>query len=280
MDFGTVAIVGVGLIGGSLGLALRAAGLASRVVGVGRRQSSLDEALERGAVDQATLDLAGGVAEADVVVFGTPVDLTAELMGEVLAACRAGAVVTDVGSTKRRIVERACSVGASGAVFVGGHPLAGAERRGVAAARADLFDGCTCILTPTDTTPTAAVQRVSRLWQAVGAGVVLLDAAEHDRALAAVSHLPHLAAAAVVNTVAEPHRQFAASGFADATRIALGDPRLWTAIFQHNRDGLLATLSELEHELSRFRKAIDKDDAQAIEALLQQAKRIRDAMAS
>ena len=280
MGFGTVAVVGVGLIGGSLGMALRRRGLADRVVGVGYRQCTLDHALERGAVDDTTLDLEAGVAEADVVVLGTPVDLTVALLRRAASACRPSAVLTDVGSAKERIVREAAEALGARPAFVGAHPLAGLEQRGVGAARAELFDGCICVVTPTDATPADAVDRVSRLWRAVGAEVLTVDAAEHDRALAAVSHLPHLVAAAVINAVSEAHRRFAASGFADTTRIASGDTRLWTAIFQHNRDGLLGALDALERELARFREAVEQDDAQAVEALLRQAKRIRDAMAN
>ena len=280
MDFGTVAIVGVGLIGGSVGLALRVRRLASKVVGIGYRRTSLDKALQRGAVDEATTDLAAGVAEADLVLLGTPVDRTVELVGRVRAVCRPAAVLTDVGSTKRLIVDEIDALEPAGAAFVGGHPLAGLEERGVDAARDDLFDGRTCVLTPTVRTPRAATTRVTRFWEALGTRVVTMDAAEHDLAVAAVSHMPHLVAAAVVRAVGESHRPLAATGFASTTRIAGGDPSVWLPIFRQNRDGVLAALDAFGAELDRLRRAVGNDDGEELDTLLQDAKRIRDAMAS
>jgi len=277
MGFDTVAIVGVGLIGGSVGMGVRRRKLARRVVGIGYRQASLDRALQAGAVDQITTDLARGVAEAELILFATPVDLTVQMVRLARRSCPPEAVLTDVGGTKARIVEQ---LDADGPVFVGGHPLAGREKRGVEAARENLFEGAACVLTPTGRTPAAALSAVQGLWESLGAEVLRMDADAHDRALAAVSHLPHLVSAALVSAVAEPDRKLAASGFLSATRIAAGDPRVWQAIFRHNREAVLAALATFENELAAFREALSTEDADRMEQLLANAKGIRDAMAS
>ena len=192
-------IVGVGLIGGSLGLALKERGLAEEVVGVGYRDSTLKQAEERGAVDRWTLDMAEGVAEADIVVICTPVGLVAEKAAEALPAMKRGSVLTDVASTKAAITTKVEALLPEGIAFVPAHPMAGSEKRGVENARADLFDGARCILTPTDKTPAGAVAAVRAMWEGVGASVETLDIHEHDRIVAEISHLPHLVAPAIIN---------------------------------------------------------------------------------
>jgi prephenate dehydrogenase len=279
-----VAIVGVGLIGGSIGLALRERGLASEVVGVGRRASSLDKALAHGTIDRGTTNLVDGTAEADWVVVATPV---AGIADAVLSVARtsARATITDAGSTKAAICRelRAQSTRSEpplslGGRFVGSHPLAGDHRTGPEHARADLFVDRTVVVTPEDDTPPGLVERAKEFWESLGAHVELLSPEEHDRALAATSHLPHLVAAALAGATPDEWLRLAATGWADTTRIAAGDAGLWTQIFSQNRAAVLDALRRFEHKLAVLAEAIDQDDPAAINAQLLEARRIRDAL--
>jgi prephenate dehydrogenase len=259
-----VAIVGVGLIGGSIGLALRAGGLSERVVGVGRTMARLREALSLGAIDEATTELARGVAEADAVVVCTPVRQIAADVHETAARGPENLLVTDAGSTKRRIVEAVESNPRSRAVYVGGHPLAGSERQGVAHAQEGLFKSRVCVLTPTTVTPPDRLQRARDFWTALGCRIVELDPGAHDEALAATSHLPHALAAALAAAVPAEALRLAAGAFRDGTRVAAADAALWTAIFLENRAPLLRALDRFENELGRFRQALEARDEAAI----------------
>ena len=281
-----VAIVGVGLIGGSVGLALRERGLAAEVVGVGRRPASLERALARGAIDRATTNLVDGVAEADWVVVATPV---ADVADAVLSAAAASprAAITDAGSTKAAICAAVAAARAPldgdephpvRGRFIGSHPLAGDHRTGPDFARADLLVGRTVVVTPEDATPPGLIERAQQFWESLGATVELLSPEEHDRALAATSHLPHLVAAALAGATPEEWLRLAATGWGDATRIAAGDPGLWTQIFQQNRAGVLDALRRFEHRLAALSEALASDDAAALSTELQEAKRIRDAL--
>ena len=276
--FDRVTIIGVGLIGGSLGLALREKGLARRVVGVGHRQASIDLALEMGAVDEGTLDPVAAVKGSDLVVLATSITLIAELGRKVAPALEKGAVVTDVGSTKSDIVRELESAMPAGVHFVGSHPIAGSEKRGVDAATAGLFRGATCVVTPTKRTDPAAVRAVGGLWAAVGAKVVTLSPEDHDAILARTSHLPHVAAAALVAALQGPDAGFVGTGFRDATRIASGDVAIWCDICLTNRDALLAALDGYAGELSEFRRAVESGDRARLAELLSAAKSRRDGL--
>ena len=197
----SVAIVGVGLIGGSIGLALRRRGIASEVVGIGRNPGSLAEAVRVGAVGRATTDFREGAASADVVVVCTPVDRIAEDVRRVAEVAESDVLITDAGSSKRQIVEAVERQAGCASVFVGAHPIAGSERRGVAHARADLFEGRPCVLTPTAMTPSDRIRRAGRFWEAIGCRVLRMGPAEHDEVLAYTSHLPHALAAALAGSV-------------------------------------------------------------------------------
>lgn len=280
MTIDTLTIVGVGLIGGSIGLAARQRGLASHIVGAGRSQATLDRACALGAIDEGCLDYRVAVQRANLAVFCTPVDCILEQAINAAQACQAGTLLTDAGSTKAAIVAGVESRLPAGVDFVGSHPLAGSEKRGPDFAEADLFENRLTIITPTPRTSPAAVDRVAAFWQALGSRVRVMTPEEHDRALAATSHLPHLLAAALAGTLPSELHALTATGFRDTTRIAAGDPALWTAIFDQNRESLLQALSRVEGQLDRFRQALEGHDVAALTQLLTQAKQVRDALGS
>jgi prephenate dehydrogenase len=276
--FDQVTIIGVGLIGGSLGLALRRGNLARRVVGVGHRQASIDRAIEMGAVDQGTLDPLEGVKGSGLVVLGTAVRLIVEMGQTVAPALAPGAVVTDVGSTKSEIVRRFEELLAAGVSFVGAHPIAGSEKRGIDAARPDLFQKCVCVLTPTDATDPKALRRVSDLWTAVGARVCTLSCEEHDDILARTSHLPHLVAGALVASLTTPDTRFVGPGLRDTTRIAAGDVDVWCDIFLTNRAAVLDALAGFTDRMAELRRAVESGDRAKLADLLAAAKSRRDSL--
>ncbi|HEX5815138.1 MAG TPA: prephenate dehydrogenase/arogenate dehydrogenase family protein [Methylomirabilota bacterium] len=278
-----LAVVGVGLLGGSLALAARAQGLAREIVGVGRDRSRLEAPLRAGAVDRVTTSVAEGVRDADVIVLAATVLANERLLGEVWSAMAPGALVTDVGSTKRGIVSAAERLAAGQPrAFVGSHPMAGSEQSGFGVARADLFRGATVIVTPTEASDPVAVKGVTVLWEALGARVSALDPDTHDRVVAAISHLPHVAAWALVDAVGrfEPGAlAFAARGFKDTTRIAASDPAMWTDILLGNRDAIVASLAAFRRALDDLEGLVTAGDRAGIEALLARMKAQREGLA-
>jgi prephenate dehydrogenase len=276
MKPGTVAIVGVGLIGGSIGLALKQRRLARCVVGIGWRRESLLRARHIGAVDQTTQQLERGVAEADLVVFCTPVTLIVDQVRFVAGQAPAAAILTDCGSTKARIVQQLDATLPASRRFVGGHPLAGSEKRGVEHARPDLFEGRVCVVTRTNRTDSAALEQVRGFWEQLGARVVTLAPEVHDQIVGHTSHLPHLAAAALSLVLPERYHAFTAGGFRDTTRIAASDPELWTGIFLENADRLLEALAAYERHIGEFRTALERRDAVHLKSLWERSKRNRE----
>jgi len=275
-----VAIIGVGLIGASIGLALRQRNLADRVTGIGRRQETLRTARRVGAVTNTTIDIAKGVADAELVIVCTPVGLIVEQVRQAAAHCREGALLTDAGSTKRAIVEALDGTLPRGCRFLGSHPLAGSEKTGPAHAKADLFDGRVAILTPTRNTCAEDFDQLEAFWSGLGSMVVQMSAAEHDQALALTSHLPHAVAAVLATQVPERYFRLAGAGFLDTTRIAAGDPELWTQIFTANRDNVLAGLLAHQQMLQQMIAALRSDDRTRLTELLTTAKNNRDALGS
>ena len=276
MNFRQVSIIGVGLLGGSLGLALKRRRLAATVVGVGHRRSTLEMAAARGAIDRWTLDVAEGVSGSDLVVLATPVSRFGPLMAEAAPALSAGCLVTDVGSTKRAVLEAVLPYLPANCRFVGSHPLTGSEARGIEAARDDLYDGALVLVTPTTAGDEAAVARIEELWRALGGRTRRIDAATHDHLLAQTSHLPHLAASLLVEVLSEEATGLVSTGFLDTTRVASGDPAMWRDIFMTNRDEVLRAVERLEASLAAAKAALEAGDGAAMEALLQRAKRRRD----
>lgn len=274
--WGTVAIVGVGLIGGSVGLALRTRGLAAEVVGIGRNRRSLEHAQQCGAVDRVTTELAEGIARADVVVVCTPVSGIADDVRRVADLTPSDVLVTDAGSTKRRIVESLEGHPRAASVYVGAHPLAGSERTGPEHARADLFEGRVCLLTPSPRTPDAPKQKARAFWKSLGCRVIEMSPLEHDEVLAYTSHLPHAVAAALASAIPADWLPLAAGAYRDGTRVAGADAALWTAIFRENRGPLLKALGTFLDRAAAFKYALMTDDEKAISSWWEEAKHRRD----
>lgn len=280
MSVPRLAIVGVGLIGGSFALALRAAGAVREVVGVGRNAERLEAARALGVIDRAV----GWqeAAQADCVFVAVPVAETGGVLAALAPHLGADTVVTDAGSTKVSVIDAARSaLGSHLPRFVPGHPIAGSERSGAAAARADLFRARTVVLTPIAETAPDAVARVSALWTAAGAAVECLDAGVHDRIFAAVSHLPHVAAFALVDELARRDDaatffRFAASGFRDFTRIAGSSPQMWRDIALANRAALIDELDAYVAALAAVRAAIAAGDGESLLATFSRARRARE----
>lgn len=276
------ALIGVGLLGGSLGLAARQRRLAGEVVGFVRRPASLAECVNTGAVDTATLDLAEAARDADLVVLCTPIGQMGELAARLAPLLPRQAVVTDVGSVKTGVVRELEPVFAAvGVSFVGSHPMAGAEKMGVAHARADLFHGAVCVITPTPASDPAAVEKLASLWYGVGGHFLALSPELHDQLVARSSHLPQALATTLAGYVlseASPREQalLCAGGFRDCTRIASGSPEMWRDIMLVNREPIVAALHEFSDRLNTLRDAIERGDTAAITDWLATGKRLRD----
>jgi len=268
--FERAAIVGVGLIGGSLALAARTTGLIGEAVGLGRSEANLATALARGIVDRVARD-AAGLGRVDLVVLAVPVRSTATVAAALLPHVSAGTVITDVGSVKGEVVEAMEALLPADLPFVGSHPIAGSERAGAAAATPELFRGARCILTPTPRTDAAALRRVRALWEGVGARVEEMTPAAHDRALAWTSHVVHALAYALVRALDAADPTLLARGgpsLREATRIAASPAELWRDIFLANAPALCDTIDAVAGELGRLRDAVAAGDAAALESLL------------
>lgn len=274
-------IVGVGLIGGSFALALRKAGQVRHIVGVGRGQANLREALSRGVIDEIADSAASAVRGADLVLLAAPVGAMPAVLREIAPHLPADCIVTDAGSTKQDVVAAAkAGLADKFKQFVPGHPIAGAENSGVAAARAELFQGRQVVLTPLAENAPAMIERVATLWRACGAEVARMNPETHDRIFAAVSHLPHLAAFALVDdlagrTEADTYFRYAGSGFRDFTRIAGSHPEMWRDIALANREALLLEVEAYIAELEHIRGLLARGDAAGLEAIFQRASQAR-----
>ncbi len=275
-----LAIIGVGLIGGSFALALRQAGAVREVLGVGRTAASLELARQQGLIDR-TVDIAEA-AKADCILLAMPVGETGEVLTQLAPHLKPGAIVTDAGSTKANVIAAArAALGARFSDFVPGHPIAGSELNGPAAARADLFQSRKVVLTPEPETRGDAQALVESLWTASGAQIEILDADLHDQIFAAVSHLPHLAAYALVNELAQrdnsaDYFRFAASGFRDFTRIAGSSPEMWRDIALANRQALSSEMDAYIAALQRVREAVKLGDEEALLKIFSRARNARE----
>lgn len=277
--FDTVTIVGVGLLGGSLGLALKDRGMASTIRGVGRRQSSLDKALEVGAVDSTSLDVTEAAADADLVVLCTPAALVPGMLDGILPACSPKAVVTDVASTKTQICAHAAETWPRPLRFVGSHPMAGSEKSGPEHARADLYTNTLTLMQPcADPLDPEAHRAVVDLWRGVGADVFEIDPAPHDAVISRTSHVPHIVAAAIATLAARQGdvSRFVGQGFRDVTRIAAGRPEVWRDICMTNRDAVVQGLDELLANLESVRRAVAEGRGDELEAFFRASREARD----
>ena len=292
--FDTMAVVGVGLIGGSLGMAAKEYGAVRRVIGIGRNEQKLMKAKLLGAVDDYSLDFATGARESDLVVIATPVRTiipTLELMAPNL---KPGTIITDVGSTKREIVEQAVNVTPRGCSFVGGHPMAGSDESGVEHAFPGMFIGATYVLTPTTQTSLDAIQKMSRFIDAIGARVEVMTPEEHDAAVALISHLPHALSAALLHTIMKPSLgsvserkaqnlnsaqvlRLAAGSFRDLTRISNSPPEIWRDICLTNAGEIIRAIELLKRNLEKLEQAIIDRDAERVTRFFEEARQVRQA---
>lgn len=279
-----VAIVGVGLIGGSLGLRWRAQGAVEHVVGFGRNRANLDRALELGAIDEASSDLAAAVVSAEVVVLCAPISTCIALAPDVVRVAAPECLITDVGSTKAEIAAAAATAIARRSpapVFIGGHPMAGAERAGVEAADPYLFENAVWVLCPPPQCPPPALGRLTALVEATGAHAVVLDAARHDRHVAAISHLPQLVAVALAETAGDGEAAdvgllaLAGGGFRDTTRIASSPAEMWLDVLATNRGPILANIDTMQRRLAELRAAVQSGDAGGVRRHFEAAHRVR-----
>jgi prephenate dehydrogenase len=278
MALNRVSIIGVGLLGGSIGLAVRSILSDCTIIGYGHRQETLDRAVEIGAIDRGTLDLADAAADAGLVILCTPVGRFDEILREMAKYLRPGAMVTDVGSTKGSVVELAGKILPPGVHFVGSHPMAGSEKRGVEFARADLFQNALCILTPSERTDAAALASVDSFWKTLGMRTCRMTPADHDRALAEVSHLPHALAAALVAMQSPEALELAGKGFLDTTRIAGGDGGLWRDIFIDNADNMGAAIGKFRAMLEQFEQLLEPGKGEELRKWLDEAAEKRKAL--
>jgi len=270
------AIIGVGLLGASLGLDLKRRGLARNVIGIGRRMTSLQIALDKGAIDEASVDLADA-ATADLIVIAAPAALVIPTLDKLLPIIRPDSLVTDVASTKSAICRHAAGSWPKPRRFVGSHPMAGAETFGPAHGRENFYEGSVCLIEASDDLDPQAHDAIISLWQAVGARPLPVDAVTHDAILAKTSHLPHVLAAAMATVAGREGelKAFIGNGFRDFTRIAASNPEIWRDIVLTNRDALLSSLQDFEVELGAFREAIEKEDGPALESLFAAGRKAR-----
>jgi prephenate dehydrogenase len=282
--YNTVAIIGVGLIGGSIGLALRSRDLAGRVVGIGRSAGSLRQAARCGAVTETTTRLARGVADAELIVVCTPVQSIVDHVLQAAESCPQGALITDAGSTKASIVaaiERELKpTPGRNVAFIGSHPLAGSEKTGVQFARADLLEGRVVVVTPTRRSRADDVVRVEQFWGSLGTQVLRKTPQAHDQAVAATSHLPHVLASLLAAATPRELLPLVAGGWLDTTRVAAGDVELWRQILNENRADVLKSLDKFAKVLASFRAALQRGDQAKIAKLLEAGKQNRDAVGS
>ena len=280
-QFKKVIVFGVGLIGGSFALALRKANAVGEVVGFGRSETTLQQAMQLGIIDRIGQDAVDEAADADLILLATPVGQMAEIMARIAPHLGAHTLITDGGSTKSDVVRAVyAQLGSKAAQFVPAHPIAGAELSGAAAARADLYVGKKVVLTPLPENTPEAVARVQAAWQACGANIHRLTYAEHDAVFAAVSHLPHLLSFALVHDLAQRDNRdlllsFAASGFRDFTRIAASSPEMWRDICLANREALLQELQLYIAELTQMSAALAAGDAARLEQTFRTARELR-----
>ncbi|MBF0478476.1 MAG: prephenate dehydrogenase/arogenate dehydrogenase family protein [Candidatus Omnitrophica bacterium] len=274
--FRQITIIGVGMMGGSLGLAIKKHKLAKEVVGLSFQQSSLIKAMKIGAVDVATTDLAKAIRNTDLIILATPVETIIQFLPKINPYLRKNCYITDIGSTKSDIVDMAAKLLAFPDNFVGSHPLAGSEKRGVENAVDSLFTGAKCILTPIKTTHHTAFEKVKLFWTKLGTEVLTMEPEQHDQVLAYISHLPHMAAFSLMGAVPDEMLQYAANGLKDSTRIAASSPQMWADICLSNGKYIIKAVDDIVKQLSIVRQAIIAKDEKILLAQFEKAKAKRE----
>lgn len=277
--FDQITILGTGLLGASIGMAARNRSICQRVHVWSRRPETRAEAAKEDWVDAVFDDPGEACRTSDLIILCTPVDSIIPLLEQIAGSLDSQALVTDVGSTKGRICREAAELATLQAYFVGSHPMAGSEQTGMAHARADLFEGAACLVTPLEATPEAPTSQLKNFWKAVGMQVVCMSPEEHDEAVAHISHLPHLLAAALCSFLADKSpdwKTLAGGGLRDTTRIAAGDPDLWRAILEGNREEVIQAINGLEGELQQIKAALINEDTAALNQHLKRGKHYRD----
>lgn len=276
--FEEIAIIGPGLIGGSMGAAIRGRKLAKNVVGIGRRDISLKKALKAGAIDRATTHLQEGTKNADLVVLATPVSTFGRIAEDLKKFLRSGAILTEVGSTKESVIQAVQEHFSErrDVSFIPTHPMAGSEKGGPENSRADLFEDAACIFTLLEGTPKDHKDKLEKMWEKLGANVHFMSPRQHDILVGRISHLPHLAAAALINTIEGVDGKFAGGGLLDTTRIASGDPELWKSICKSNPEKIISALDAFSASLLKAREMIADEDFEALGDWLAAAKEKRD----
>ncbi|GAB4147035.1 MAG: prephenate dehydrogenase [Planctomycetaceae bacterium] len=272
----TLAIIGVGMIGGSVAAAVKKNQLPYRILGVGRNESRLQAAQQAGLIDEFTTDQQEAARRAKLLIFCTPVDKIVAGILAVAQNCQPQTLVTDVGSIKEQIHRELAGKLPDDVTFIGSHPLAGSEKNGFEYAEPDLFQDRVCVITPDEDSPAEMLNRLSEFWQRLGMRVVEKSPEEHDQLLAVTSHLPHVLAGALAVLLNDENRLFAASGFRDTTRIAASDPDLWTAIFLANQRSVSNQITHFQQVLQEFQQAIENGNASDLKNLLERAKTNRD----
>lgn len=270
--FNKVAIIGTGLIGGSIALEIKSKQLAKQVIGISRHKKNILLAKKRGLIDNGSLQL-DIIKGADLVIFATPVRTIINLAPKISKFLSKNCIVTDVGSTKTEIVSGLTKIFPN---FIGSHPLAGSEKRSVFNAQLNMFKGTQCILTPTRKTNTKALNKIKTLWHKLGARVIMLSPQTHDKILSFTSHLPHAAAFSLMGVVPKEYIKFASSGLADTTRIASSEPELWVDIFLTNAKNTIRNIGLMQDKLSAIKSAIKNNNKQLLNKILKEAKEKRD----
>lgn len=276
--FNKVSIIGVGLIGASFALALRKKGLCKTIYGYGRKEENLKRAKDKGIIDDYSLDVREACEGSDLILLSTPVGTFRDIIAEVSDSIKKGAVVTDAGSVKGRLVLELESLMPEGVSYIGSHPIAGSDRSGIDDARADLFNNARCIITPTKDSDKGALRKVSSVWETIDGRVEQMDPFKHDEIYAALSHLPHIIAYALVNIANDidpDNIGYAGRGFKDTTRIAMSSPEIWRDISLSNKENLIRMIDSFKGNLDRIKKYLEEGDASGIEKEFMRAQILR-----
>jgi prephenate dehydrogenase len=276
--FNKASIIGVGLLGASFALALRKKGLCKTICGYGRKEDNLKRAKESGVIDDYSLDVCRACEDSDLILLSTPVGAFREIAERIKVAIKKGALITDVGSVKGRLVYELESLMPDGAYYIGSHPIAGSDKSGIDDARADLFSNARCIVTPTEKSDESAKEKIISIWEAVGAKIEVMDPFAHDEIYAAVSHFPHIIAYAIVNTIGDVDSKYigyAGKGFKDTTRIALSSPEMWRDISIFNKENLIRMMDVFRENLDKITKCLMENNASGIEEEFLRAQTLR-----